>query len=118
MAAADPKTRTAIARLGAYEQHARHSGDDTTKAGTAAFLARFEAQVDPDGLLSPAEREHRATMARKAHFQRLAIASVKARRLRSPRWKIRAKAETEKVATLGEGTTFVTEGRSSALASH
>jgi hypothetical protein len=116
MAAKDPYTRSAIATLGAYEQHARH-GDETTRAGTAAFLATFEVKVDPTCSLPPAERQRRATAARRAYFQRLALASVQARRKRSARREIRAKAGIEKVATLGEETTLVTEGRSSALAS-
>jgi hypothetical protein len=46
-------------------------------------MATFEAQVDPDGILEPAERARRAESARKAHFGRLALASAKARRARS-----------------------------------
>jgi hypothetical protein len=43
-------------------------------------LARFEAEVDPDGILSPEERRRRAEHARSAYFVRLALASAKARR--------------------------------------
>lgn len=56
---ADPKSRTAPARR--------------------AFEARFEKQVDPDGVLDPAERARRAGQALKAHMLRLAYASSRAR---------------------------------------
>ena len=46
------------------------------------FLARFEADVDPDGRLDPEERRRRAEHARSAYFARLALASVSARRAR------------------------------------
>ena len=43
-------------------------------------MARFEIQVDPKGTLPPDERARRAEHARKAHFQRLALASARSRR--------------------------------------
>lgn len=68
-------------RIGAHESWAR-TEDRTarTAPGTKAFLARFERQVDPDGVLSPAERERRAEHARKAYFARLGQKSGRARR--------------------------------------
>ena len=39
-------------------------------------------QVDPDGTLSPQEREKRLKNARAAHFQQLAFRSARARRRR------------------------------------
>lgn len=53
-----------------------------TAPARAAFMDRFEREVDPDGLLSPADRARRAENARKAYFARLALASAKARRTR------------------------------------
>jgi hypothetical protein len=45
--------------------------------------AKFEREVDrPQGKLSPQERAKRAEYARKAHMQRMALKSVKARRRR------------------------------------
>lgn len=44
------------------------------------LLARFEDQVDPDGVLSPQERATRAEYARKAYFASLALKSARARR--------------------------------------
>jgi len=95
MAAEDPRTRASIARLGAHALHAQHSGVETTAAARSAFLRRFEAQVDPDGVLEPAERAHRAEHARKAHFTKMALRSAQARRLKSGRWQVRAKATAE-----------------------
>ena len=69
-------------RIGAYALHASHDPRETTSAARAAFLGRFESEVDPDGALAPAERARRALSARKAYFARLAYASAKARRKR------------------------------------
>lgn len=67
-------------RIGAYTLHATHDPRETTKPARAAFLARFEREVDPDGKLPPAERLRRAGYARKAYFTRLALRSAQARR--------------------------------------
>ena len=72
-----PAERTLRARLAA---HAMHDSRHTSAPGRAAFLARFEADVDPDGRLDPEERRRRAEHARSAYFARLALASVAARR--------------------------------------
>jgi hypothetical protein len=69
-------------RIGAYVAHARHGGDMAVKARTA-WRAKFETQVDPDGLLPPEERRLRAEAAMKAEMARLAYRSAVARRRRS-----------------------------------
>jgi hypothetical protein len=58
-----------------------HSPDRAalTANARAAFLDRFERQVDPDGRLDPVERAKLAAYARRAYFAKLAIASAKAR---------------------------------------
>ena len=74
LSASERKLRARIAA------HALHAGGGTsTKAGTAAFMAKFEVQVDPEGVLTPAERARRAEHARKAHMARLALKSSRAR---------------------------------------
>jgi hypothetical protein len=78
-----PAERSLRGRIGAYRLHAMHDPRETTAAGRAAFLAGFEREVDPDGVLPPAERARRAAAARKAHFARLALASARARRERA-----------------------------------
>ncbi len=50
-----------------------------TAPARSAFNARFDREVDPDGVLPAAERARRAEYARKAYFTRLAYLSVKAR---------------------------------------
>jgi hypothetical protein len=75
-----PAERSLRARLAAHAMHARHDARETTTAARAAFLARFEAEVDPDGRLDPQERARRAEQARRAYFARLALAATKARR--------------------------------------
>ena len=72
--------RSLRARLAAYALHAQHDPRETTANGRAAFLARFDREVDPEGLLEPDERRRRAEQARRAYFTRLALASAKARR--------------------------------------
>jgi hypothetical protein len=62
--------------------HARNDAQATTAKARAAFLARFERQADPEGLLPSAERQRRAQQLRSAYFAQLALASAKARRTR------------------------------------
>jgi hypothetical protein len=71
--------RSLRARLAAYALHAQHDPRETTANGRAAFLARFDREVDPKGLLEPDERRRRAEQARRAYFARLSLAAVKAR---------------------------------------
>jgi hypothetical protein len=73
--------RSLIARLAAHESWA-NTADPSARTAPArrAMLDRFERQVDPDGVLSPAERARRAGHARKAYFARLSLRSAQARR--------------------------------------
>lgn len=68
-------------RMGAHTVHAQ--GKTNTAPARAAFDARFEREVDPDGVLTPFERAKRAEHARRLHFTRLAAASAKARKKKS-----------------------------------
>jgi hypothetical protein len=71
------------ARLGAFAQHAAYDTRETTRAAREAFARRFEREVDPDGVLPAPERARRAEAAKRAHFQRMALLSAKARRKKS-----------------------------------
>jgi hypothetical protein len=51
-----------------------------TEPGRKGFLARFEREVDPEGVLPESERARRAEHARKAYMQKLALASAARRR--------------------------------------
>lgn len=72
-----PEQRVLRSRMAAYAQHA--AGKTNTAPATAAALARFERQVDPEGQLSAQERARRAELARKAYYAALAYASSKSR---------------------------------------
>jgi hypothetical protein len=67
-------------RLGAYTLHATHDPRETTKPARAAFMRRFEDEVDPNRELPQAERSRRAEAARKAYFTRLALKSAMSRK--------------------------------------
>ena len=78
-----PSERTLQAKFAAHESWARTENRTARTANARkAMLDTFERKVDPEGVLPPAERAIRADHARKAHFQRLALASAKARRAR------------------------------------
>ena len=79
----DPAEMALRGRIGAYRLHATHDPTQTTAAGRAAFLARFEREVDPDLALPAEERRRRAECAKKAYFAKLAYLSSKARRSRN-----------------------------------
>lgn len=72
-----PAQRTLRARVAAFSLHAQ--GGTSTKAGTRAFLARFEREVDPQGVLAPDERARRAQFALRAHMATLALKASRAR---------------------------------------
>jgi hypothetical protein len=75
-----PGEQSLRGRLAAHVLHAKRDACQTTANGRAAFLARFEREVDPTGELDPAERHRRATQARRAYFARLSLAALEARR--------------------------------------
>ena len=73
--------RTLASRIAAHEKWAAcPDRSAATAPARRAFDERFERQVDPDGVLDPAERARRAVHARKAYFTRLALTSARARR--------------------------------------
>jgi len=80
----DYPDRVLRARLGAHVSWA-NTPDPAARTAPArrAALARFDHEVDPDGVLPVAERARRAESARKAHFARLALRSAQVRRRRS-----------------------------------
>lgn len=75
-----PAERTLRAKLAAHTKWATHDPVEGTAKARAAFLDRFEQEVDPTGALDPAERKRRAEHARKAYFAKLALKSAQARR--------------------------------------
>jgi hypothetical protein len=78
-----PKTKSLPQQIAA---NIRWSKEDPTRQGEilrAGLERRFIDEVDPTRELPEAERIRRAESARKAFYQRLALASAKARRERS-----------------------------------
>ena len=78
--ASDNNDRVLRARMAAHQLHAQISDEAKhTAPARAAFLSRFEREVDPDDILDPKERARRAEHAKKAYSLKLALASRKAR---------------------------------------
>lgn len=77
----DQAQRTTRAKIAAHTSWAK-TPDRSRRTAPAreAALARFEHEVDPDGVLPPQQRAQAAASARTAYFQRLALASHAARR--------------------------------------
>lgn len=82
VASLTPAQRSLRGRIGAAEALARHGGHALTaharEVGPAS-AAYWERQVDPEGVLAPADRAARAAAAKRAHFLRLAFMSARAR---------------------------------------
>jgi len=76
--ATDAVRRTA-ARIGALARWSKDDPVEGTRAARESFLARFERQVDPEGVLDPDERQRRALCARRAYMSQLALRSAKSR---------------------------------------
>lgn len=71
------------ARIAAYSKWAKTSdATSATAPARRAFHARFEREVDPEGLLPPDVRARMADAAKKAYYKRLAYKSAKKRRRR------------------------------------
>lgn len=75
-----PEERSQRARLAAHTLHSKVDARKHTEPGRAALRARWEAEVDPDGILPEAERQRRAKHAQAAHMTRMALRSSVARR--------------------------------------
>jgi len=74
-----PEQRSQRSRIGGLTLHAGVDSAEHTKPARAAFLAKFEQQVDPEGLLTPQERQRRALLAKRAYFVQLAYRSSQVR---------------------------------------
>ena len=71
--------RSLRARIAAHSLHAQRDSKELTKNARKAFRDKFAREADPEGVLSPEERERRAQQLRTAFYTRLALASSKAR---------------------------------------
>lgn len=71
---------TMSAQIAAHESWAKTKNRSArTAAAREAMMAKFEKQVDPDGVLSDSARAQMAESAKKAHYRRLAMKSAKVR---------------------------------------
>jgi hypothetical protein len=77
-----PPDQTLAARIAANSRWSREDPTEQGRVMRAGLAAKFLREVDPDNQLPEPERLRRAECARKAFYQRLALASVKARRAR------------------------------------
>jgi hypothetical protein len=76
--------RVKTAKLAAHASWAKESDPSArTAPARQAADARFEHEVDPDGVLPVAERHRRAQHARKAFYARMALRSAQARRVKT-----------------------------------
>lgn len=75
------KERRLAAAHAAHESWA-NTADRAARTAPArkALLVKFEREVDPDGILDPAERARRAEHKRKAYYVGLSLKSARARR--------------------------------------
>jgi hypothetical protein len=75
-----PEMRSVAARIGAYSRWA--TCEDRTAAlapALKAFNDKWSRLADPNNELSEFERTRRGEALKKAHFQRMALASAKSR---------------------------------------
>lgn len=84
MAHPDPDRRRQIASLAAHTSWARtpHREERLAPANRARE-AKWEREVDPDGVMDPATRAKAAASARTAFYKQIALKSVQARRARA-----------------------------------
>jgi hypothetical protein len=78
-----PAERSLRASLAAHTRWANTSTAERLRQadrGHAALLAKFATEVDPDGAMTPEERDKLARNRYAAHMKRLALASSRARR--------------------------------------
>lgn len=81
-------------RIGGHSRAARYSPDELTGPARRGFLAKLEAQADPDGTLTEPERARRVEQLRRAHYSRMARKRWQGRRARIARAAAEAAAET------------------------
>ena len=74
-----PEQRSIRGAIAANDRWSREDPAENAARGQRGLIEKFRREVDPDGTLPEAERERRTQCAYRAHFQRLALASSKAR---------------------------------------
>jgi len=81
-----PEMRSVAARIGAYSRWATCEDRSAALApARKAFNDKWMRLADPKGELSESERVRRGDALKRAHFQRMALASAKSRAARKRR---------------------------------
>lgn len=75
--------RSTAAKRAAYALHSQVGSDVIAARARAGLQAKFERQVDPDGVLAPQERARRAQLAVRAHMCGLSLKAQQARQRRA-----------------------------------
>lgn len=78
-----PMTKAERAKIAALSRWMKEDPAGQAAKGQAGLLKKFFDEVDPDRVLPEAERVRRATVARRLHMTRLAVASAQKRRRHS-----------------------------------
>jgi hypothetical protein len=77
-----PSDRRLAAQIAANSRWSREDPTEQGRTMRAGLEAKFLREVDPNNELPEPERVRRAAKARQVYYQRLALASAKARRAR------------------------------------
>jgi hypothetical protein len=77
-----PEDRRLAAQIAANTRWSREDPTEQGRIMRAGLEQKWLREVDPNNELPEGERLRRAASARKAHYQRMALASAKARRAR------------------------------------
>jgi hypothetical protein len=77
----DERNAKYTGRIGGLTAWSRNGADTMLSPALKGFMARFEREVDPMGILPPEERAKRADRARRAWMLQLAARSAAARRV-------------------------------------
>jgi hypothetical protein len=80
----DERQAAAWGRIGGLTAWSRNDAEIMTGAAHRGFRAKFEREVDPEGILPAPERAARAARARRAYMLGLAARSASVRRKKTP----------------------------------
>lgn len=83
MAAKSATVRHTSARIAANVRWSRQNTVEGTAAARTGFLARLAREIDPDGVMPEAELAIRVERARRAHMQKMTLASAAKRAQRA-----------------------------------
>jgi hypothetical protein len=77
---ATPEQRRLAARIGGISLHLYGDSDEIAARARHGLDEKFRREIDPEGVLTPAQLDKKLKLARRLHFTRLAKKSADARR--------------------------------------